>query len=47
MTKEAKKVWHIMEKDFGWSNEPIGFHLDYFEDIVKATKKSLKIKIVE
>jgi hypothetical protein len=42
MTEEAKKVWQVMEKDFGWSNQPKDFHLEYFEDIVKATTQTLR-----
>ena len=43
MTEDAKKVWEVMETDFGWSNQPKDFHLEYFEDIVKATKQALTI----
>jgi hypothetical protein len=43
MTEDAKKVWKVMETDFGWMNQPEDFHLEYFEDIVKATKKALTI----
>lgn len=46
MTEDAKKVWQVMENDFGWSNEPQDFHLEYFEDIVKATKQALAIPTV-
>lgn len=42
MTEDAKKVWEVMEKDFGWSNQPKDFHLEYFEDIVRATKQALR-----
>jgi len=43
MTEDAKKVWKVMERDFGWSNQPKDFHLEYFEDIVKSTKQALRI----
>ena len=43
MTEDAKKVWKVMETDFGWENQPKDFHLEYFEDIVKATKQALTI----
>jgi len=43
MTKDGKKVWKLMETKFGWSNQPKDFHLEYFEDIVKATKQALTI----
>ena len=46
MTKDAKKVWKVMESEFGWSNPPKDFHLEYFEDIIKATKKALTIPVV-
>ena len=46
MTEDAKKVWEVMETDFGWSNQPKDFHLEYFEDIVKATKQALTIPAV-
>ena len=46
MTEDAKKVWEVMETDFGWSNQPKDFHLEYFEDIVKATKQALTIPVV-
>jgi len=46
MTEDAKKVWKIMEEDFGWSNKPKDFHLEYFEDIIKATKKALTLNVV-
>jgi hypothetical protein len=42
MTKDAKKVWKELEK-MGWSNQPKDFHLEYFEDIIKATKQALNI----
>ena len=43
MTEEAKKVWEVMETEFGWSNQPQDLHLEYFEDIIKATKQALNI----
>ena len=46
MTEDAKKVWQVMENDFGWSNQPKDFHLEYFEDIIKATKQALTIPVV-
>jgi hypothetical protein len=46
MTEDAKKVWQVMENDFGWSNEPKDFHLEYFEDIINATKQALTIPVV-
>jgi hypothetical protein len=46
MTEDAKKVWEVMETYFGWSNQPKDFHLEYFEDIVKATKQALTIPAV-
>ena len=46
MTEEAKKVWEVMENKFGWSNQPKDFHLEYFEDIIKATKQALNIPYV-
>ena len=46
MAKDAKKVWKVMESEFGWSNPPKDFHLEYFEDIIKATKKALTIPVV-
>jgi hypothetical protein len=38
MTDNAKKVWEVME-EYGWINPPESdsMHLEYFEDIVKAT----------
>ena len=44
MTEEAKKVWEVMETEFGWSNQPQDLHLEYFEDIIKATKQALNIE---
>ena len=46
MTEEAKKVWEVMETEFGWSNQPQDLHLEYFEDIIKATKQALNIPYV-
>ena len=46
MTEDSKKVWKLMETEFGWSNQPEDFHLEYFEDIVKATKQALTIPVV-
>lgn len=43
MTEDAKKVWKVMKNNFGWSNQPKDFHLEYFEDIIKATKQVLSI----
>jgi hypothetical protein len=40
MTKDGKKVWKELEK-MGWSNEPKDLHLEYYEDIITATKKAL------
>lgn len=45
MTEQGKKVWKELEK-MGWSNEPKDFHLEYFEDIIEATKKALTIPVV-
>jgi hypothetical protein len=45
MTEEGKKVWKELE-NMGWSNEPKDLHLEYFEDIVKATKKALTMPVV-
>ena len=42
MTKEENKVWKELEK-LGWSNKPEDMHLEYFKDIIKATKKALVI----
>ena len=42
MTEQGKKVWKELE-NMGWSNEPKDFHLEYFEDIIEATKKALTI----
>jgi hypothetical protein len=41
MTEFEKKVWEIME-EIGWENAPEGFHLEYFKDIIKATKEAIK-----
>ena len=38
--EEYKKVWKEME-NLGWSNIPEGFHLEYFKDIIEATKTAL------
>lgn len=38
--EEYKKVWKEME-ELGWSNIPEGFHLEYFKDIIEATKTAL------
>ena len=38
--EEYKKVWKEMES-LGWSNIPEGFHLEYFKDIIEATKTAL------
>ena len=46
MTEDAKKVWQVMEREFGWSNQPEKFQLEYFEDIIKATKQALTIPVV-
>lgn len=46
MSDDAKKVWKVMEK-YGWSEPPVEFHLEYFEDIVKATKEALGWTLVE
>ena len=46
MTDNAKKVWKVMEK-YGWSNPPVKFHLEYFEDILKATKEALNWTLVD
>lgn len=45
MTEQGKKVWKELEK-MGWSNEPKDFHLEYFEDIIEATKKVLDLGTV-
>lgn len=45
MTEQGKKVWKELE-NMGWSNEPKEFHLEYFEDIIEATKKALTIPVV-
>lgn len=45
MTEQGKKVWKELEK-MGWSNEPEDLHLEYFEDIIEATKKALTIPAV-
>ena len=45
MTEQGKKVWKELES-MGWSNEPKDFHLEYFEDIIEATKKALTIPAV-
>lgn len=45
MTEQGKKVWKELE-NMGWSNEPENMHLEYFEDIVEATKKALTIPVV-
>ena len=45
MTDQGKKVWKELEK-MGWSNEPEDLHLEYFEDIIEATKKVLTIPAV-
>ena len=42
MTEQGKKVWKEL-KNIGWSNEPKDFHLEYFEDIIEATKKALTL----
>jgi hypothetical protein len=42
MTEQGKKVWKELE-NMGWSNEPKDFHLEYFEDIIEATKKALTL----
>jgi hypothetical protein len=42
MTEQGKKVWKELE-DMGWSGIPEDFHLEYFEDIIKATKKALSV----
>jgi|AntRauTorcE11897_2_1112592.scaffolds.fasta_scaffold13766_2 hypothetical protein len=42
MTERGKQVWREMER-IGWENAPEGFHLEYFEDIIKATKQALLI----
>lgn len=42
MKKETKKVWKEMEK-LGWSNKPKDFHLEYFEDIIEATKQAFSL----
>jgi len=41
MTDDAKKVWKIMEDEFGWHNEPEDIFLDFFEDVIRATKQVL------
>jgi len=45
MTEQGKKVWKELE-NMEWSNEPKDFHLEYFEDIIEATKKALTIPVV-
>lgn len=40
MTEQGKKVWKELE-NMGWSGEPKDFQLEYFEDIIEATKKAL------
>lgn len=45
MTEQGKKVWKELEK-MGWSNEPEDLHLEYFEDIIEATKQALTIPAV-
>ena len=45
MTDQGKKVWKELEK-MGWSNEPEDLYLEYFEDIIAATKKVLTIPAV-
>lgn len=45
MTEEEKLIWKELEK-MGWSNEPKNMHLEYFKDIIKATKKALDISAV-
>jgi len=42
MTEEENKVWKELEK-MGWSNKPEDMHLEYFQDIIRATKKALVI----
>ena len=42
MTERGKQVWRELER-IGWENAPEGFHLEYFEDIIKATKQALLI----
>ena len=42
MTEQGQKVWKELEK-MGWSNKPKDMHLEYFEDIIEATKKALTI----
>ena len=42
MTEDAKQVWKEM-KEIGWSSAPKDFHLEYFENIIKAAKKALSI----
>jgi hypothetical protein len=42
MTEQGKKVWKELE-NMGWSNKPKDFHLEYFEDIIEATKKALTL----
>jgi hypothetical protein len=37
---DTEKVWKEME-NLGWSNKPKDFHMEYFEDIIKATKMAL------
>ena len=37
---DVEKVWEEME-NLGWSNKPEDFHMEYFEDIIRATKMSL------
>jgi hypothetical protein len=43
MKKETRKVWKEME-ELGWSNEPKDFHLEYFEDIIEATKQAFSLQ---
>lgn len=45
MKEEEKKVWKELE-NMGWSNEPKDMHLEYFQDIIKATKKALDTSCV-
>ena len=42
MTEQGKKVWKELE-NMGWSGKLENMHLEYFEDIIEATKKVLNI----
>lgn len=39
ITKEETLVWREMKK-LGWNKKPKNFSLDYFKDIIKATKET-------